>query len=202
MDEYRSELFIFRIQNARRYSSSAEFSYRLEIFKENFKQLQNIINERQVNNSLGITSFFDLTPQEFQKKYLNLEISLIDLVEDQREENSLKQNIDSDLSLKSNGNCTETENLLRNIPITLDWRTKGAVGPVRNQGSYGGCWAFSAVSNIQSRHFLRYGVLENFSEQQLIDCDNVNNGCNGGLMKDVFIHLIDNGGSVSPYQSL
>jgi cathepsin F len=180
----------------RTYNSSAEFDFRFEIFKDNFKKLQNIIDQKEMNNSLGVTSFFDLTPQEFQKQFLNLEINLIDLIDAQKEENSLKQTLDSDISLKSRGNCTEASNLLKSIPTSLDWRTRGAVGPVRNQGSCGCCWAFSAASNVQSRHFLKYGVLETFSEQQLLDCDNNNYGCNGGLMKDAFLYYMNNGGAV------
>jgi len=66
------------------------------------------------------------------------------------------------------------------IPDSIDWRTKGAVNPVKNQGQCGSCWAFSATAAIEGHDKIQHGNLDSFSEQQLVDCVTTCSGCNGG----------------------
>jgi cathepsin F len=80
------------------------------------------------------------------------------------------------------------------IPKNFDWRTKGAVGVVKNQGSCGACWAFTAVANIEGLYFLKYGVMKNFAEQHLVDCSTANYGCNGGFMEKAYSYIKSAGG--------
>merc|ERR1712021_323357 len=68
-----------------------------------------------------------------------------------------------------------------NVPTEIDWRTKGAVNPVKNQGQCGSCWAFSATSAIEGHHQIQSGTLISLAEQELVDCDTKCYGCNGGL---------------------
>merc|ERR1712048_501682 len=50
--------------------------------------------------------------------------------------------------------------------------TKSAVSPVKNQGSCGSCWAFSTMGSLEGRAAIATGNLQQFSEQQFVDCDN------------------------------
>lgn len=65
-------------------------------------------------------------------------------------------------------------------PRKFDWRDRGAVGPVHNQKSCGGCWAFSVVSAVVSVRVKDGGTFQELSVQQVIDCAYKSSGCDGG----------------------
>ncbi|OXA46230.1 Cathepsin L [Folsomia candida] len=81
-------------------------------------------------------------------------------------------------------------------PPPMDWRWLGFVTPVKNQGSCGSCWSFSATGAMEGMHKRRTDVLPNLSEQNLIDCssDYGNLGCKGGYMINAFNYVIRNRG--------
>jgi C1A family cysteine protease len=76
---------------------------------------------------------------------------------------------------------------------SVDWREKYKVSSVKNQGKCGGCWAFSSVGAVESVWAIKYNILYNLSEQELIDCSLENHGCEGGSMVKSFQYIIDNG---------
>jgi len=96
------------------------------------------------------------------------------------------------------------------LASSIDWRTKGAVSGVKDQGQCGSCWAFSTVGALEGAYQIKHGKLNTYAEQHFVDCDNRSNGgkdmaCNGGLMDNAFSWAKKNGGvcyeSSYPYTS-
>ena len=61
----------------------------------------------------------------------------------------------------------------------VDWVAAGAVTPVKNQGSCGGCWSFSATGAMEGMYYIAHNALYSLSEEDLIDCSTGNSGCGG-----------------------
>jgi len=78
----------------------------------------------------------------------------------------------------------------------VDWRTKGCVNEIKDQGQCGSCWAFSTIQSIEGCYAAQNGKLYSLSEKQLVDCCTACSGCDGGLMTSAMDWVIkhENGG--------
>ncbi|GMJ03429.1 xylem cysteine peptidase 1 [Hibiscus trionum] len=156
------------------YESIEEKLKRFEVFKDNLKHIDKR-NKEISSYWLGLNEFADLSHDEFKNMYLGLKRPDVG-----RDSQSPKE--------FGYGDVVE-------LPKAVDWRKKGAVTPVKNQGSCGSCWAFSTVAAVEGINKIVTGNLTSLSEQELIDCDtSFNNGCNGGLMDYAFQFIVANGG--------
>ncbi|KAG5020743.1 hypothetical protein AAZX31_06G256400 [Glycine max] len=170
------------------YKDAAEKEKRFQIFKDNVEFIESFNAAGNKPYKLGVNHLADLTLEEFK---------------DSR--NGLKRTYEfSTTTFKLNGFKYEN---VTDIPEAIDWRVKGAVTPIKDQGDQcGSCWAFSTIAATEGIHQISTGNLVSLSEQELVDCDSVDDGCEGGFMEDGFEFIIKNGGITSetnyPYKGV
>jgi cathepsin L len=139
------------------YGTTEEFQFRMEQFAMNDKIIQEINSDSENLFTVGHNIFSTYTRDEY-KKLLGKKSSI------------------------PVGMKVEEEILdVSNLSATVDWRAKGAVNPVQDQGQCGSCWAFSSTAALEGAHFLKTGELLKLGEQQFVDCVSTCYGCNGGL---------------------
>ncbi|KAL5845178.1 hypothetical protein ACOSQ4_011136 [Xanthoceras sorbifolium] len=163
-------------EHGKTYSSEEEKQQRLKIFEDNYAFVTRH-NDKMGNSSfsLSLNAFADLTHHEFRASYLGL---------------AAAAPTDS-----GRRNVGEPRYVVRDVPASIDWRQKGSVTAVKDQGSCGACWAFSATGAIEGINKIVTGSLVSLSEQELIDCDqSYNEGCGGGLMDYAYQFVIENHG--------
>jgi len=160
--EYQNQ-FVDFINRFDKVYSANEFFTRYNTYK----YWVDFVREHNSGNSTwtaGINQFSDLTPEQFAATYLS----------------GLPAGSTSRVPSIVIGNDESSDDEPSN---DVDWRSKGAVSPAKNQGQCGACWAFSATGAIEGWWVARRNQsLVSLSEQQLVDCTHSSGcqGCNGG----------------------
>jgi len=169
---YGIEFGKFVQKHGKTYESAAEESYRYRVFKNNLDFI-NAHNAKGLSYKVALNHFADLTASEFRDRFLGTKFT--------RSKAAPSTHV-----VKANVK----------LPDTVDWRTKGAVTAVKDQGQCGSCWAFSTTGSTEGAYFLKKGTLPSLSESNLVDCSGSqgNQGCNGGLMDYAFEYIITNKG--------
>lgn len=164
------------------YASEAEKLVRSRVFEENLVFVENHNSAANSTYSLALNVFADLTPHEFRAARLGLTRGL----ERQRSNSP---------AAGSGSGCEFFRGTVATIPNSIDWREKGAVTQIKDQGSCGACWAFASTGAIEGINKIATGSLVSLSEQELVDCDRTyNNGCSGGLMDYAYNWVLKNHG--------
>lgn len=186
----------FKLTHKKTYSSTTEEKFRMKIFMENAHKVarhNQMYELGLVSYKLKMNKWADLLHHEF--------VHTVNGFNKTARKGGLMQN----QYLDSAATFIVPENV--NVPTEIDWRTKGAVTPVKDQGHCGSCWSFSATGALEGQHFRKSGKLVSLSEQNLIDCSSRygNNGCNGGLMDNAFQYVKENHGidteNTYPYEA-
>ncbi|KAE9611727.1 hypothetical protein Lal_00011537 [Lupinus albus] len=166
------------LKHGKFYNALGEKERRFEIFKDNVRFVDQHNMATNPTYKLGLNKFADLTNEEYRNMYLG----------------TRKRSSEGLLSgTKKSGRYAFKDG--EELPHSVDWRKKGAVSPVKDQGQCGSCWAFSTVAAVEGINQIVTGNMITLSEQELVDCDKTYNmGCNGGLMDYAFEFIIKNGG--------
>jgi len=164
----------------KQYPHQNEYTYRQKIFHQNKLMIEKhneAYKQGYTTWNMTITSpFADLSDEEFSELYL---------MEPQY--------------------CSATSKKIGNLyagntDISIDWRTKGVMTPIKDQGHCGSCWTFSTSGCLEAHTCLAGHKdcthWEGLAEQQLVDCAGAfnNNGCSGGLPSQAYEYLKYNGG--------
>ena len=173
-ESHWKEFTNFQEKFSKRYSTIQELESRFAIFKNNLVGILAHNADLSQNFTMGINQFTDLTPEEFKAQYIG----------------GLKTEVGS-------YGCKSFSSTDFNLPASIDWRTKGVVNSVRDQGQCGSCWAFATTANAESVWAISKGQLLDLSEEFLVDCASgagyFNMGCNGGQPDSAFKYMINNG---------
>ncbi|XP_057508233.1 vignain-like [Actinidia eriantha] len=159
---------------------------RFNVFKENVRHIHKV-NEMDKPYKLRLNKFGDMTNHEFKSAY-GSKIKHFRM-----------------LHGGQGGIGGFAHEKTGDLPPSVDWRKKGAVTGVKDQGKCGSCWAFSAVVAVEGINKIKTNELVSLSEQELVDCETDNEGCNGGLMENAFEFIKKNGGltteKIYPYSA-
>ena len=145
------------------FQSAASYDAKLEVFGDNLDTIDahNARFERgEETFNMTVGPFADMTVEAFTAKHL---------IEFPTERPALEMMPESDL-------------LTTGSDSSIDYRSGSHkyVTKVKNQGSCGSCWAFSAAAAVEGAWAKAGHGLVDISPQSLVDCDTVSDGCDGG----------------------
>ncbi|XP_024994553.1 vignain-like [Cynara cardunculus var. scolymus] len=147
---------------------------RFNVFKYNVNYIHKV-NQMDKPYKLKLNKFADMTNHEFRSGF-DSKILHFRMLQGERRRTPFMHEKTSD------------------PPPSIDWRKNGAVNPVKNQGRCGSCWAFSTIVGVEGINKIKTNKLVSLSEQELVDCESDNQGCDGGLMENAYKFIEENGG--------
>ncbi|XP_046681422.1 cathepsin L-like proteinase isoform X2 [Homalodisca vitripennis] len=176
MDHVNNAWLNYKQEFNKMYSPEEDIQ-RKNIFRQKMRFITST-NRANLSYSLGVNHLVDYTPEEL-KALTACSFS--------------SGFFDGDVPFEEIGN--ETSDGL-SVPGFWDWRNRGAVTPVKDQGNCGSCWSFSSTGAIEGGYFVKTRRLVTLSEQVLMDCswNYGNRGCNGGYMEGAFKWVMRNRG--------
>ncbi|XP_076927609.1 senescence-specific cysteine protease SAG39-like [Bidens hawaiensis] len=169
------------------YKDDLEKETRFKVFKNNVAYIEAFNNAGNHAYKLSVNEFADQTNHEFK---------------------AIRNGFKFPSTPRSGQTTPFRYENVTTVPSSIDWRKKGAVTPIKDQGQCGSCWAFSTIAATEGITGITTGKLISLSEQELMDCDRSgeDQGCEGGYMDDGFEFIVKNKGinteAAYPYKAV
>jgi len=164
----------FKKTHSRKYASPAEESLRFKYFVENMQTAAKM-SARNPLAKFGVNEYSDMSAAEFKSRHNG---------------NAYYAKVAAESKHNIDHTAVSAESMRAAAGRKQDWRPKGAVTPIKNQGQCGSCWSFSSTGSIEGQWFLAGNPLTSLSEQELVSCDTIDSGCQGGLMDNAWTWLM------------
>lgn len=154
----------YQTHHKKTYGSAEESERRREVWQQNVAYILDE-NEKNHTYSLGLTPHTDLTHEEYVATRLGY-----------------KPENDTAVFQSTYLGNFRFDGDVATLPSDWDWSSASieVVTPVKDQGSCGSCWSFSATGILEGAVAVGDGWTVPMSEQQLMDCDSDSSGCDGG----------------------
>ncbi|GAB2222449.1 hypothetical protein Droror1_Dr00013670 [Drosera rotundifolia] len=123
-DEVMTLFESWLVKYKKNYNAIGEKEKRFEIFKDSLRFIDEENSQGDHTYKLGLNKFADLTNEEFRSKYLGVKPGV------KRPEKRADEK-------RISGRYASRED--DSLPESVDWREKGAVAPIKDQGGCGEC---------------------------------------------------------------
>ncbi|KAM0006738.1 putative peptidase C1A, papain, patatin-like phospholipase domain-containing protein [Helianthus debilis subsp. tardiflorus] len=166
------------VGHGKAYNIPGDKEQRFQIYYENAIYVENH-NSQNHPYKLKLNRFADLSLVEYIRSYKS-----IDAIGQWRKR-------ETESLIESNRYSPTHTDVL---PEAIDWREKGVVAPVRDNGTCGSSWAFSTTESMEAINHNATGELVTMSGQ-LLECNTCyNKGCNTGDKHHDFPFIVECGG--------
>jgi cathepsin F len=155
--------------------ANGEETHRFGVFQANLRTAERL-QAADPAAQWGVTQFMDLTPSEFRAQYANLNVTRF---VEQRDAEKVPLLTEADFGA--------------DVKFGTNWKGRAVTG-VKNQGSCGSCWTFSATGAMEGCWAIKGHGLVPLSESNILDCMPGNAGCKGGDPRAAIAWAARNGG--------
>jgi len=180
--EVDDEFHSYTLVHSKRYRSCAEHEHRQRQYLINKQFVEQWNADSSNTHTVELNHLADLSDEEYRSLILLPKSAQV-----------------AERRVRGLASATHQFNMqsVKGLPTAIDWRTKGAVTPVKDQGACGSCWTFGSAGSLEGVYFVKTGKLISLSEQNINDCAwgvYGNAACDGGEAPGAYQFLMDNGG--------